>query len=181
MDARTARTRAAVLTAGRDLLTLGGLEAVTHLAVAGAAGVGRRTVYRHWPARQDLLHDVLASTSAPSWQESDDLITDVREHLRQLREALVHGPLALVTAALAERSEVDPSYRPLRDRLAASGCAPLRERLTRAAAGDELPPDTDVDVLLARLEGPLFYEVLVRGVDPSDALLEEAVRSVEQA
>jgi AcrR family transcriptional regulator len=178
VDPRVARTRAAILTAGRALLAEGGLAAVTHLHVADRAGVGRRSVYRHWPSRDDLLHDVLSSASAPTWRPTDDLAVDVLAHLRELRDALVHGPLALVVAALAERSAVDASYVPLRDRLVESGCAPLRNRLQVAVTHGVLPAEADLDGMLARLEGPLFYEVLVRGRAPDDALLDQVLDQV---
>src|SRR3954451_18071153 len=64
-DPRARRSRAAALTAATELLVEGGPERVTHAAVAVRAGVGRATVYRHWPDQQSLLFDALANDVRP--------------------------------------------------------------------------------------------------------------------
>ncbi|MFF4260107.1 TetR family transcriptional regulator [Streptomyces sp. NPDC001663] len=46
-DPRALRSRAAALVSATELLVDGGPEKVTHAAVAGRAGIGRATVYRH--------------------------------------------------------------------------------------------------------------------------------------
>lgn len=179
MDPRVGRTRHAVLDSARELMLETGLDAVTHLQVAERSGVARRTLYRHWPTRGDLLHDVLAGASYPTYTRTGDVRTDVRAHLRQLRDALVDGPLALVVMALAERSRTDPDLAALREELVEAGCAPLRELLEDARRSGELAtvPD-DPDTLVAEIEGPLFYVVCVRGQVPTDELLEDLVRRV---
>ena len=58
MDPRLARTREAALGAATDLLTEFGMTALTHQNVAARAGLGRATVYRHWPTTVDLLLDL---------------------------------------------------------------------------------------------------------------------------
>ncbi len=176
MDPRTARTRQAALRSALDLLLEEGLDAVTHGRVATRADLGRRTLYRHWPTRRELLHDTLAGASFPTGRPTGDLRADVRRHLEQLRDALVDGPLATIVVALAARSATDPEIAALRTRLVEAGCEPLRELLrTHAADGD---PTFDVEVRVAELEGPLFYVVCVRGLVPDDALLDDLVDRV---
>jgi AcrR family transcriptional regulator len=148
--------------AARELLLGGGLDAVTHLEVARRSGVGRRTVYRHWPDRVDLLHDVLAAAEFPHADVTGELRADLVAHLDALRIALVDGPLAFVIHALNERAAVEPSLAPLRDRLTEEGCAPVRALLRDAVATGRLPADLDVDEAAAELEGPVFYWGLVR-------------------
>lgn len=179
VDPRVVRTVDAVLTAARGLMVEAGLEAVTHQRVAQRAGVGRRTMYRHWPSRSELLHDALSGTSFPTHEPTGDLRADVRAHLEQLRDALVHGSLAFVVLALGERSAVDPEFAELRTRLVDAGCAPLRGVLRSAAERGELP-GADVEQLVAELEGPLFYLVCVRGETPPDALLDALVARVAE-
>lgn len=177
VDPRVVRTVDAVLTAARGLMVEAGLEAITHQKVAQRAGVGRRTVYRHWPTRSELLHDALSGASFPTYEPTGDLAADVRTHLDQLRDALVHGPLAFVVLALGERSTIDPEFAALRARLVDAGCEPLRRVLGEAAQRGDLP-GADVEQLVAELEGPLFYLVCVRGEAPSDALLDSLVNRV---
>lgn len=54
-NARSRRTRAALLTAARAVLEEHGFEALTMTAVADRAGVTRRAVYMHFPTRADLV------------------------------------------------------------------------------------------------------------------------------
>jgi AcrR family transcriptional regulator len=161
LDPRVARTRARALAAGQRVLVEEGLAAVTHLRVAEAAGVGRRTMYRHWPDSRALLHDVLALTRAPEPRAGDDLTATVVGHLVALEAALHEGPLAYILAALFERSTHDPEFESLRSELAAAGCRPLEAALS-AAAGGELPADLDVDATVAMLEGPVVHLAIVR-------------------
>ncbi|GAA3803074.1 TetR/AcrR family transcriptional regulator [Cellulomonas soli] len=67
MDPRLARTREAALTAATDLLAEYGMTALTHQNVAARAGLGRATVYRHWPTTVDLLLDLHAAHRPPGF------------------------------------------------------------------------------------------------------------------
>lgn len=161
VDPRVERTRAQVLATARELFLTDGLAALTHLEVSRRSGVGRRTLYRHWPTTDDLVHDTLASADFPRGERIGDLDADLRAHLRALRRALVDGPLAFVIHALGERATIRPELRDVRDRLVTEGCAPIREILRDAIADGALPADLDVEAAAARLEGPLFYRALV--------------------
>jgi FO synthase len=54
-NARSRRTRAALLAAGHDILKEDGFEALTITAVAERAGVTRRALYLHFPTRAELI------------------------------------------------------------------------------------------------------------------------------
>lgn len=65
-NARSRRTRAALLDATRDLIEEGGVGTVTMAGVAERAGVTRRSVYLHFGSRADLigaLFDHVADTA----------------------------------------------------------------------------------------------------------------------
>jgi AcrR family transcriptional regulator len=55
---RVERSRRRALWAGREILLNEGWDALTQRRVAEVAGIGRATVYRHWPDRISLLVDV---------------------------------------------------------------------------------------------------------------------------
>ncbi len=174
VDPRAERSRRAAIDAALEILGREGIDGLTHTRLSEAAGLSRRTLHRHWPSRPELVRDVLAAASFPSSERSDDVEADVRRHLRELRDALTTGPLATIVGGLAERAATDPGMRRIRDDLGHSGSEPLRDRLSDAGF-------CDADALVARLEGPIFYEVLVRGRTPRDEHLDDLADSVLSA
>ena len=62
LDARVARSRAAVLRSATDLLVEGGPSAVTIDAIVGRSGVAKSTIYRHWASRDE--------SSSTSWSRA---------------------------------------------------------------------------------------------------------------
>ena len=162
MDPRVERTRSTALSAARRLLVDNGVDAVTHLRVAEASGVGRRTLYRHWPDALTLLHDTLAHADVPHADTTGDLRHDLIAHLDALRSALQDGHLGFVVSLLGERSHLDPTFEQLRRTLTDAGCEPLRHILTTATENNELPPDLNLPAALAQLEGPVFYRCMVK-------------------
>jgi AcrR family transcriptional regulator len=160
-DPRIVRTRGRALEAAQALLMSDGLDAVTLQRVAEASGVGRRTMYRHWPDRRSLLHDTLALTSAPAAEPGADLRTGLLAHLDALDRAVGRGPLAYIVAALHERSVHDPEFDALRSELVDAGCAPLDSMLRAAIGSGELPSALDVRAAIATLEGPVFHAGLL--------------------
>lgn len=172
------RTRNRALHAAQALFAAEGVDALTHLRVAAAAGVGRRTLYRHWPDRRSLLHDAFAATRAPDPELAGDLRTALLTHLCALDAALTRGPLARIVATLAERAGYDPDLAVLRTELVERGCAPLRARLARAVAEGDLPPRLDLDATVAALEGPLFHRALLHGDATGDRAVADVVDRV---
>lgn len=157
-DPRVARTREAVREAVRSLVQRAGFEAVSHQQVAEEAGIGRATVYRHWPTRTDLLLDALAEVEAPrDWQSTGDLAVDLTRELERLRRTLSSSPLVPELVALIGRAEWDQGLRETKKELLASGTAGLRRTLDAGIERHELPADLDLDTTIARLAGPLFY------------------------
>ncbi len=161
-DPRVARTHETVLDAARQILLSEGLNAVTHLNLARKTGLGRKTIYRHWPTPDDLLYETLASANFPQAVRTGELRRDLLAHLEALRQALVIGPLAFIIHALNERAAIDPKIAPLRDRLTEQGCEPIRVILRTAVERKELPKTLDIEDAAGQLEGPLFYRTLVR-------------------
>jgi AcrR family transcriptional regulator len=79
-NARSRRTRTALLAATRALLEEQGTESLTMAAVAERAGVSRRAVYLHFASRAELLTELfgyvseqegLAASLQPVWQAPD--------------------------------------------------------------------------------------------------------------
>lgn len=175
-DPRVARTRQAVRGAVRSLVQRAGFEAVSHQQVAAEAGIGRATVYRHWPSRTDLLIDALTEvTATQDWTSSGDLTTDLGRELERLQRTLNTSPLVPELVALIGRAEWDPGLRETKARLLTTGTAGIRRALEAAIDRGELPTQHDLDTSIARLAGPLFYRRVLAHAPVEDALVAEIV------
>lgn len=179
-DPRVARTRAAVRAAVRSLVQQSGFEAVTHQRVAEVAGVGRASVYRHWPDRVDLLVDALIDTAPESSPppSSGDLATDLARELHRLQRILNDSPFVPQLLTLLGRAEWDPPLRDLKRRLLSRGIGGLRQALEDAAARGDLTPPPDIDDAIARLAGPLFYRRLLADSTIDDAFVGTVIAEV---
>ncbi len=176
VDPRVARTRQAVRVAVRRLVQRAGFEAVSHQQVATEAGIGRATVYRHWPKRTDLLLHALADVEAPhDWRSSGDLATDLARELERLQRTMSSSPLVPELIALIGRAEWNPELRETQTELLASGTAGLRRALETAIERGELPADHDLDTTIARLAGPLFYRRVLAHAPLDDAFVTKII------
>ena len=161
-DPRAVRTRAAAVDAARRLLLTEGRDAVTPSRVAELSGVGRATLYRHWPDPVALLVEAAVPPPAPAPRPlTGDLAADLTARLEGLRTGLGGAPLAAVFAMLVERAEHQPEFEHLQQELVAAGSAPLREILRQAVGRGDLPSDLDEERAVEALAGPLFYRRFV--------------------
>lgn len=159
LDPRVVRTRRVVLTAGRELLLEEGWDALTHAKLAERAGVGRATLYRHWPTSVSLLRDVLSDIAVMRVvARTGALRTDLIEELESIRLQLSEPGLGHVVATLVERSEWETDLRELKAQTSEKGTQSVRELLEAATRDGRLHPDLDVDLALARLVGVVFFE-----------------------
>lgn len=179
-DPRVDRTRAAVRAAVRRLVQESGFEAITHQRVAKAAGVGRASVYRHWPDRVDLLLDALvdAAPEPSPPPSSGDLATDLARELHRLQRILNDSPFVPELLTLLGRAEWEPPLRDLKRRLLRRGTGGLRKALEEGIARGELPPALDIDDATARLAGPLFYKRLLADLTIDDAFVDSTAHGV---
>ncbi|HZD67344.1 MAG TPA: helix-turn-helix domain-containing protein [Actinomycetes bacterium] len=137
-NARSRRTRAALLGAAHTILQEQGFEALTMMAVAERAGVTRRAVYLHFASRADLvaaLFDHVASVegldeSLRGVWEAPDAASALDEWAAHL--ARYHPRLLAVDRALQRVWRQDPDAAAHRRRVVAeqlTNCRRLARRL----------------------------------------------------
>jgi AcrR family transcriptional regulator len=159
LDPRVERTRQAVLDAAMMLLRSEGPAAVTHVRVAEAAGVGRATVYRHWPEHRDLLHDAVAGKEAVLFVPPREL--PARERLSlvldELRARLNDDDMAVQFATLIAHATWDPALRRALMQLAGRGQSVMDGVLRDAIEDGELAEGTDIEIVRDGLIGALLF------------------------
>jgi AcrR family transcriptional regulator len=175
---RSEQARRAVLQAADGLLVESGFAGVTVEGIAARAGVAKQTVYRWWSSKVDILMDAFIEDMEQHLTPPDhgDLDQDLRTHLAQIADFLTEEDSGAVFRALAGQAQHDPA---LATRLRTDYLVQQRTRdrlpLQRAIERGELPADTDVDVAVDLLVGPVYYRVLITGAPVSRAFTDELV------
>lgn len=171
MNARSRRTREALLSAARAILEQDGFEALTMAAVADQAGVTRRAVYMHFGSRPELvqaLFDHVAATEGlheslrPVWA-APDAATALDEWAAHL--ARYHPRLLAVDRALRRVWQTDPDAAAHRRMVVSEQLAGCRRLASRLADEGRLAPAWTVasttDMLFALISSDMIEALLV--------------------
>jgi AcrR family transcriptional regulator len=170
-NARSRRTRAALLDAARAILEGGGFVALTMSAVADRAGVTRRAAYMHFATRGDLIAELfdhiahvegLAQSVQRVWQ-APDAVTALDEWARHL--ARYHPKLLAVDRALQQVWRMDADAAAYRERVVAAKLLNCRRLVRRIAAEGRLRAGWTVtsaaDMLFALISSDVIEALLI--------------------
>lgn len=181
---RDPAVRAAILAAAGELLDEGGLTAVTMEAVASRAGVGKPTIYRHWPnAPAVAMAAFLETTQVPGAASANSSpLAGLREQLAAIAAAFAARTGRNVKAMIAASQGETELAKAFRNNFIAASRQAGRELLERGIAAGELRPDLDLEVTLDLIYGPLYYRLLVGhallDAGFTDQLLDHALRGL---
>lgn len=100
-DRRREQTRTEIAAAAVDLFRANGFDATTMDDVARAAGVSRRTAYRHFPAKDDLVFEY-----PRRWLERFVAVTGDRRPGESTRDLLRRGVIEISEVIEAHKREV---------------------------------------------------------------------------
>jgi AcrR family transcriptional regulator len=153
-------------------------------AVAKRAAVGKAAVYRRWRSKLDLTVALVSKfgVAAIDVPDTGTLHGDLRQYLINGRAALTH-PLArtIIPDLLAEATRSPELAAPLGESLRGPRRAKAAELFERAIRRGELPPDTDIDVAMDLLAGPLYWRLAVMQVDVSDEYCDRLAKLIVAA
>jgi TetR/AcrR family transcriptional regulator, regulator of autoinduction and epiphytic fitness len=176
LDPRVERSRRVILQAVLDELSEVGYGAMTIEAVAVRAGVGKSTIYRHWPGKLELVEEALRTLKAPIIVPEEgslrDRVVSVIEQAACLVEDSTYSSCMPVLIDAAER---DPKVRAFHTRFSAERRAILVGLLRDGIEAGELPASTDPELLADALVGPIVLRRLMLAQRVSPALAREIV------
>lgn len=169
-NARSRRTRAALLEAARSLLEEEGFEALAMAAVAERAGVTRRAVYLHFASRAELVAELfdfvgeaegLAASIGAVWA-SPDSVAALDEWAAHL--ARFHPQVLAITRAADRLRSSDPDAVEHRRRYLREQLGACRRLATWLEREERLAPrwtaDTAADMLFALISADLLERLL---------------------
>lgn len=178
-DPRALRSKEAILQAARQLLLDGGPSAVTHVRVAAYAGVGRATIYRHWPKTEQLLAEAMATVPMPFFALPTDPVRDwLRTELTVIARQLDLDDVRAVATTLANTALWDPQMAARRETFARVLAERLAAALDNAQTHGQLRLNVDSSAAAALLLGPLYYRSTIEHRPTDEHLIDTAIASL---
>jgi AcrR family transcriptional regulator len=163
---RSEDARRSVLEAADGLLVEQGFARLTIEGIAQRAGVAKQTIYRWWPSKVAVLLEAFVEDAAEmrATVDTGDLTEDLRVHARRLALFLTNSDAGAVFRALMAEAQHDPELAArMRHEHLTRQRQSDRRPLERAIARGDLPRNTDIDLAVDQLVGPIYYRVLVTG------------------
>jgi AcrR family transcriptional regulator len=172
-DPRVERSRQVVRDAVLDELADTGYGALSIEGVARRAGVGKSTVYRHWPDKAALVVDALEHAHVGlvpdlSSGTARDKVVRLVEHVA---EVVTDPRFSRCIATLVDGAERDARLREFHHRYSAARRAELASVITTGVDTGDFDRATDVDAAVVTILGVVFYRRLMTPdpVAPADA------------
>ena len=178
---RSESARRDILAAARKLLNERGLPGLTVEGIAAEAGVGKPTIYRHWPNAHAVAMDAFLDASEPAIGDPGvgAPLGALRRQLAGIA-AVFASPAGRGTAAMIAAAQNDSELaKVFRQRFILRGRETGRALLQQAIEQGAVRADLDLEVALDLIYAPLFFRLLI-GHGPldrdfTDALLDTAL------
>src|SRR5579863_6515487 len=157
---RSEAAEQAIIEATLDVFAEQGFEGVCVELVAARAGVGKATIYRRWPNKEELLLAALGSLKSPYPEPEggsvrDDLLAivevmcaDKADPRKARRYALLLGEGEKYPRLMARYKET--VVEPRREA--------MRAVIRRGVEAGELRPETDVEIAMLQLTGAIMAQ-----------------------
>ncbi len=161
-DPRIERSRRVILEAALDELGEVGYGALTIESVAARAGVGKSTIYRHWPGKLALVEDAFRTLKAQALvPDSGPLRERVVAFLQQVATLVEESTYSSCMPALIDAAERDPQVRKFHCDFSTERRAVLVDVIRDAVTSGELASAADPELLADALVGPIVMRRLM--------------------
>jgi AcrR family transcriptional regulator len=173
LDPRVERSRMVILSAAVEELADVGYGRVRIESIAARAGVGKSTIYRHWPDKLALIADAFETFHEQMVPDLSEV--PVREAIELLighvAEVVVDSTFSRCIPALIEGAERDERVREFHHRYSAERRQTLIELIHRGIRAGEISATVDAELATTALLGVVFYRRLMTGhpLDPRES------------
>jgi AcrR family transcriptional regulator len=155
---RSEQCERAIIEATLDLFAEQGFEGVCVEAVAARAGVGKATIYRRWPNKEELLLAAFGSLKSPFPEPEgvsvrDDLLAMVEVMCADKADPRKAGRYALL---LGEGEKYPRLMARYKETVVEPRREAMRTVIRRGIQTGELRPDTDIEIAMLTLTGVIM-------------------------
>jgi AcrR family transcriptional regulator len=155
---RSEQAEQAILEAALEAVADRGLDGVSCEDVAARAGVGKATLYRRWPGKEDLLIAAFAALKRPMPQPRGESVrADLIAMLEVIADDAADPRTAQQYALLHAEGERYPRLVALyKERVVEPRRELMRSVLRRGIAAGEIRPDADLEIAMLALTGAVM-------------------------
>ncbi len=164
---RSAEADQAIARATLEELAAVGFEALSIEAVAARAKVGKTTIYRRWPSKDELVMAAIRTIHAQvPVIETGNLQADLLALVRGSLELGERDPIIqkLFIRAMSELKEKPEIFQVVIDHLILPRFQRFFAMIEHAQARGELRLDLDWHVAMGMIAGPVFYQWMLGAV-----------------
>ena len=162
---RSEESRQSILRSTLKLLKQrGGFAELSIEAIAADANVGKTTVYRWWPTKAALVADAFSASADDElrFPDTGSVRNDMRLQMRRLIR-IFRSRRGKIVAALLAGGQSDPELiKAFRERFLWPRRRQAYQTLRRGIDRGELPADSNLDLVLDSLYGPIYMRFLIR-------------------
>lgn len=153
-----------------------GMSGFTVEKVAAAAGVGKATVYRRWPSREDLIQEI--------WQhvhddfpppDTGDLQEDLRIFVGTLADFVSDPDRRLAISHLVAAAKVDPELGKRFNAFKQQRVDAVRRVVQQARNRGDLRSGLDDDTIVEMIVAGIFFRIMVSGGEVNRHYAEQCV------
>lgn len=171
---RSARVRAAVLSATLDELVAVGYGMLTIESVAERAGVHKTTIYRRWGDRESLVLDAMlerGSREVPI-PDTGSLRQDLLEYGRAVLASSAEPEVEAVVRTVAAFGDDDSKIAEASRTFWTARFALATRMVERAIERGEIPPRPDAALIAELVIAPIYFRMLISGDAMDDRFIE---------
>jgi TetR/AcrR family transcriptional regulator of autoinduction and epiphytic fitness len=162
-DPRIARSRQVILAAALAELGEIGYGGFTIESVASRAGVGKSTIYRHWPDKLSLIADAFAhlhESGGPDLSHGTPR-EKLQRILAHVADVLIDSPFSTCLPAMIDAAERDAALRDFHHRFQTEARKPTVALIASGIASGDFPRDRDPELTAHALLGAIFFRRLM--------------------
>lgn len=168
-----------ILKVTRDLLAARGFVALNYDELASQARCSKATIYRRWSSKGHLAVAALAELpDPPPTPDRGDLRTELIELLGGIIAIFTNSPAITIMESLIGERARNPELVDLLNAAFNTRRQGLAEVLQRGVDAGELSGETDIELIMDLIVGPILCRFLFTGAPVGQEFLEALVELV---